>query len=111
MDVAELLDSLLFRPDIEIIEASLPKSVPVIWSIPTGGAPGLADFARPGNSGPFQTASETELQRLNGSGESSSLWFSHQQMNVFGHNHVSKNGESVSAADSFENLQKQITSD
>ena len=44
MDIAKLFDPLALRENIEIIKPRLPESVSMNW-----GAPGLADFARPGS--------------------------------------------------------------
>src|SRR5260370_757992 len=49
MNVAQLFDSLLLGPDIEVIKACLPEAVRLFGATNTEGAPGLAGFARPGN--------------------------------------------------------------
>jgi hypothetical protein len=50
VDVAQFLDSFLFRKNIEVIKARLPEALCPNATLPNQGAPGLAVFARPGNA-------------------------------------------------------------
>ena len=118
MDIAQLLNSLSFRPHVEVVVPRLPEPMRNGRRVRRRnccgrkwGAPGLAAFARPGNGGPrpFQTANEAKLQCLYRSGQRRPLRFSHQQMNMLGHDDVSQDHQPIAAAHAFECPQEQIS--
>ena len=80
MDVAQLFNSLLLRPDVEVVEPCLPEVIRFLGTINTGGAP-FSLFLRDVGIGAIAPSSETtisnhaELQRLNGGGQRLSLRF------------------------------------
>jgi hypothetical protein len=52
MYVAQLFNSFVLGPNIEVIKPRLPEAIRLVGNIYTGDAPGLAGFARPGTKPP-----------------------------------------------------------
>src|SRR5450755_3847996 len=99
MNVPQLLHPLAFRPMVEIIKPRLPES---FWCHRRArgrrGAPGLADFARPGIeviSGTKQTTHEAQLERLYRGQKRLPLRFAHQQVDVLRHDDVAHYNKAV----------------
>ncbi len=114
MNVTQLLDALLFCPNIEIVEPCSPKMIRAViakWDVPL-----LAVFARSGNSAILrntispQPPNKSKFQRLYRERKISPLWFSQKKMDMFGHNHISENSDPVPASNSFESRKEKITS-
>jgi len=80
MNISKLFQKLRFVPDIEIIVALLPE------------------ILRLAN----QSARDSLLQRLDRVGESMLPRFAEQQVNVFGHDHISVDAKLEAAAHAFE---------
>jgi len=102
VDVPQLLDPLLLRPNVEVIKPRLPKPIRRRTSTQTWGAPGLAGFARPGSrhhhsptTSTRRTPHKPDLQCLNGNRQRLPLRLAHQQMNVFRHDDISQNHDPV----------------
>jgi hypothetical protein len=55
-----------------------------------------------------QSAGYTLLQRLHGPCQSVALWFVHQQVNVFGHDHVSVHAKTVVSAHSLQCIHEGV---
>ena len=84
MHVAQLLNPLLGRPDIEIVIPRLPKGE----STGTGA----------------QLLRHNLFQHLDGHCQTASLGFAHQQVDMFRHDHVTGDVESVPAAHALQGL-------
>ena len=88
MNVVQLLDSLAFGKDVEVVEAQLPET-----------RAGVRDGARC-----------SLLEDLHGERGISDVGFADQQVDVFGHDDVSEDDELVFLADFFENAQDESAS-
>ena len=109
MDVAQLLDPFLFSPDVEVVKPSLPEMMrSSLVHIETGGAPGLADVARPGNPGTFQAATEPELESLHRDRQSRPLWLGDQQVYMLGHHDISQDHKPVTTSHPLQHLENQV---
>jgi hypothetical protein len=96
--VSQFFDPLLRRPHVEIIEPSLPESrARNRVSKPITLACIFSLFLRQ------QSAGCALLQDLHHRRWTSDLWFSDQQMDVFGHDHVSHHHKAVTLTGLFEN--------
>ncbi len=82
MQVSELLDSLGFRPYVEVVIAALPE-------------PRLI-------STDAEVTRNVLLEHLNRDRQLSALLFTHEEMNVFGHDYVSGDEHAVPAANIFQ---------
>jgi hypothetical protein len=87
VDVAQFLDSLCFAPDVEI----------VITRLPEGHAFDGAKFA-----------GSVLLEHLKSDREFCALGFAHQQMDVFGHDYVSRDEEVVPRSGALQDFQKDV---
>src|SRR5450631_113845 len=97
MHVAQFLHSLVLGPHVEIIKARLPDGHR-LRSL-SGIAPPAARHHR---------LCKALLYTLHRRRWGPDLRFTHQQVKVFGHEHVTQHHEAMLLADLFENLQEQI---
>src|SRR5580692_4389032 len=102
MHVAQLLDSLALRPNVEVVEAWLPDGHGV--RLPERSLGGIAATA-PGDD----ALGKALFHTLHGGGRISHLRLAHEQMKVLGHDDVSEHHEAMLAADFFQTVQEQIT--
>jgi hypothetical protein len=103
MHVAEFLDAFMFRPDVEIVEAFLPDV-----SRDVVGEDSLRRIA----SAPClcQNASRrSQFESLHHGRRSLPLRFADQQMNMFGHDHVTGDDELIAPAHLLQHGQQQVT--
>ena len=110
MNVAQLLDSFLLGPDIEIVEPCLPEAMTLrsFVFIQTWDAPRIAGFARCGNHGPVQSSYKAKLQRLDSCRKTIALRFADEQMHMFGHNDISQHDEAVTPSHTLQAFEEQI---
>jgi hypothetical protein len=102
VDVAQFLHTLARRPDVEIVEALLPHvSRRVLEEI------GLRRMAVPALLSQ-DAPRKTKFQSLHHDGRILLLRFADQQMNVFGHDHVPDDDESIALADLLQHSEKQV---
>ena len=86
MDVAQLLDKLLIIADVEVVVAFLPRMLCV------------SD----------EPARDPLLQRLDGMCDRFALRLAHQQMNVFGHDHIAEYAQPETASDALKSRHNGI---
>src|SRR5271165_2557380 len=101
MHVAEFLDPLCRRTDVEVIVPRLPN---------TSGAPGLAGFetrAKPPLF-PWQAPRESQLQSLDCGSQRALLGLADQEVNVLRHYNVPDDHALVAPAYIFQHFEEQL---
>ncbi len=92
MHVPQLLNMLAFAPNIEIVEALLPDAL----------INGVTSFS-------VDESREAFLHHFHDHRRIADLGLCDQQMEVFGHHHVSVDNEAVSKSRLLQNSQKEVT--
>ena len=103
MDVPQLLNPLLRCPNVEIIKTSLPERALMRFLCEEGALAGIfpPGFGKQSASGPL-------LQNLHDGRRAADFRFGDEQMNMFGHDDVSYDRETISLAHLFENAKEAV---
>jgi hypothetical protein len=99
MHIAKFLDALVFGPDVEIVKSFLPDVLRrVIDQTKLRRSSGLRENA----------PRKAQFERLHHRRWILFFWFTDEQVNVLGHDHVSHNDEPIALAHLFEHGEKQV---
>src|SRR2546430_8399849 len=103
MHIAQLLNALLLAVDVEVIEAALPEVRFEFWR-PQRLLRGSAKFPLAGE----QATCDATLEGMHHPRWIAAPGLTHQQMKMFGHDHVAEDAKAVILADLLQDQQERI---